>query len=70
LAFVDPTGFEAKFPTFRAFARRQIDVLFFFPDQIGIVRNLSQFATRSGTLMDGLRGIKRIQPDNQRLLPL
>jgi three-Cys-motif partner protein len=56
LAFVDPTGFEAKFPMFQAFARRQIDVLFFFPDQIGIVRNLAQFATRSGALMDGLMG--------------
>jgi len=41
---------------FRAFATRQIDVLFFFPDQIGIVRNLAGFVTRSGHRMDALMG--------------
>lgn len=56
LAFVDPTGFEAKFRMFQAFAKGQIDVLFFFPDQIGIVRNLTQFVNKSGSLMDGLMG--------------
>lgn len=56
LAFVDPTGFEATFRMFQAFAGRQIDLLFFFPDQIGIARNLVQFVTRSGDRMDALMG--------------
>ncbi len=56
LAFVDPTGFEVQFRMFQAFAQRQIDVLLFFPDQIGIVRNLVHFAGKSGALMDGLMG--------------
>jgi hypothetical protein len=41
---------------FQALAKGQIDVLFFFPDQIGIVRNLPQFVNKSGSLMDGLMG--------------
>lgn len=56
LAFVDPAGFAATFHMFRAFATRQIDVLFFFPDQIGIARNLAGFVTRSGHRMDALMG--------------
>lgn len=36
LAFIDPQGFEVKFPLFEVLASRRIDVLFLFPSRNGV----------------------------------
>jgi three-Cys-motif partner protein len=43
IAFIDPEGFEVDFRTLRVLATRRIDVLYWFPSEIGIRRNLKNF---------------------------
>lgn len=56
LAFIDPQGFEVKFRTLQALATRQVDVIYLFPDAIGVRRNLADFVRAPKCALDEFWG--------------
>jgi three-Cys-motif partner protein len=58
LAFVDPEGFEVDFRTLRILAKQRIDVLYWFPSEIGIRRNLRNFMAMKDSPMERFWGGK------------
>ena len=57
LAFIDPTGLDAKFETIATLSRRgQVDLLILFADSYDIVRNVDLYRDQSDSKLDQVLG--------------